>query len=122
MDYKLIPTMLQFRTIRRIVGKADFNAVNDETYADIIGKCGDFRPDGIGKHYRIPFGSLYNEGYTNLIVAGRIISAPQGDGWEVARVIPICALIGEAAGRAAAKIALNNQKISDINIEDIGIN
>lgn len=121
-DVMTLPTMPQFRTIRRIVGKTDFNAIDGETYSDSIGNCGDFRPDGIGKHYQIPFGALYNESFPNLIAAGRIISAPQGDGWEVARVIPICALTGEAAGRAAVEISVSNKKISDINIEDIKIN
>ena len=98
-----IPTMPQFRTIRRIVGKTDFNAVDGQKFEDSIGECGDFRPDGAGKHYQIPFGALYNEKFPNMFAAGRIISAPQGDGWEVARVIPVCALTGEAAGKGAAR-------------------
>ena len=65
--------MPQFRTIRRIVGKTDFNAIDGEPFTDAIGSCGDFRPGGIGKHYQIPFGSLYNEAFPNLIAAGRII-------------------------------------------------
>lgn len=104
-DVMMIPNMPQMRTIRRIVGKEDFNAIDREIYADAIGWCGDFRPFGIGKHYQIPFGSLYNEEFDNLVAAGRIISSPQGDGWEVSRVIPVCALTGEAAGKAAALCA-----------------
>ena len=103
-DIMTLPTMPQFRTIRRIIGKSDFNAVDGETFDDSIGNCGDFRPSGIGKHYQIPFGALYNEKFPNLLAAGRIISAPEGDGWEVARVIPNCALTGEAAGKAAAML------------------
>ena len=103
-DIMTVPTMPQLRTIRRIVGKCDFNAVDGETFADSIGACGDFRAENIGKHYEIPAGALYNENFPNLFAAGRIISAPKGDGWEVARVIPTCALTGEAAGRLAAHI------------------
>ncbi len=103
-DVMTIPTMPQFRTIRRIVGKTDFNAVDGQKFEDSIGECGDFRPDGAGKHYQIPFGALYNEKFPNMFAAGRIISAPQGDGWEVARVIPVCALTGEAAGKGAARL------------------
>lgn len=103
-DIMTLPTMPQFRTIRRIVGKTDFNAVDGETFEDSIGTCGDFRSENIGKHYQIPEGALYNENFPNLFAAGRIISAPKGDGWEVARVIPTCALTGEAAGRLAAHI------------------
>jgi len=109
-DVMMIPNMPQMRTIRRIVGKVDFNAIDRETYADAIGWCGDFRPFGVGRHYQIPFGSLYNEDFDNLVAAGRIISSPQGDGWEVSRVIPVCALTGEAAGKAAALCA--KKKIS----------
>ena len=103
-DIMTLPTMPQLRTIRRIVGKCDFNAIDGETFADSIGTCGDFRPENAGKHYWIPQGALYNENFPNLFAAGRIISAPQGDGWEVARVIPTCALTGEAAGKLAAHI------------------
>lgn len=102
-DVMTIPSMAQLRTIRRIVGDCDFEAIDMKKYADSIGDCGDFRPDGKGKHYQIPGGALYNSKFPNLIAAGRIISAPQGDGWEVARVIPVCALTGEAAGKLAVK-------------------
>lgn len=102
MDLMAIPGMPQLRKIRRIQGKADFCAINGEYYEDTVGSCGDFRPKGIGNHYHIPFGSLYHPDFENMIAAGRIISAPDGDGWEVARVIPVCALTGEIAGKAAA--------------------
>lgn len=101
-DVMSIPYMPQLRTIRRIVGKCDFDAIDGKQYQDSIGDCGDFRPNKKGNHYQIPYGALYNEAFDNLLTAGRIISAPQGDGWEVARVIPVCALTGEAAGKAAA--------------------
>ena len=113
-DVMTIPDMPQLRTIRRIVGKCDFNAIDGESYKDSIGDCGDFRPDGKGKHYQIPFGSLYNAQYDNLLAAGRIISAPQGDGWEVARVIPVCALTGEAAGKAAALCVKKQCSVNEV--------
>lgn len=113
-DVMMIPNMPQMRTIRRIVGKTDFNAIDGETYQDAIGWCGDFRPSGVGKHYQVPFGSLYHEGFANLVAAGRIISAPQGDGWEVSRVIPVCAQTGEAAGKAAALCAEKQVSMEEI--------
>ena len=76
--------------LRRIVGDNDFNAIDGEEYADSVGNCGDFRPEGIGKLYQIPFSAMYNSGFPNLIAAERIISVPRGNGWEVARVIPVC--------------------------------
>lgn len=101
-DILSLPTMAQLRTIRKIQGDCDFEAIDKKTYVDSIGKVGDFRPSGIGKIYEIPAGALYNSQFPNLFAAGRIISALSGDAWEVARVIPVCALTGEAAGRLAA--------------------
>lgn len=115
-DIMTLPTMPQFRTIRRIIGDTDFTAENGKKYCDSIGTCGDFRPEGIGNHYEIPYSSMYNSKFSNILVCGRIISAPQGDGWEVARVIPTCALTGEAAGKAAAAAAKNNCAVNDDKI------
>lgn len=124
-DIMALPTMPQFRTIRRIVGKTDFNAIDGERFSDSIGTSSDFRPKGIGNRYEIPAGALYNENFPNLIAAGRIISSPQGDGWEVARVIPTCALTGEAAGKMAA-VCINQSKylnqLSEADFEKIKIN
>jgi hypothetical protein len=114
-----IPTMPQFRTIRHIVGNTDFLAENGKKFEDAIGACSDFRPKGIGQHFEIPLGALWNKGCINLLAAGRIISAPQGDGWEVSRVIPVCALTGEAAGRAAAICALNEKPLTELDLSDI---
>jgi hypothetical protein len=111
-DVMNLPNMPQLRTIRRIIGDSDFEAIDGKVYADSIGNCGDYRPDGAGKHYQIPAGALYNSKFPNLIAAGRIISAPQGDGWEVARVIPVCAMTGEAAGKMAA--GLINTDVPDV--------
>ena len=118
-DIMTLPTMPQFRTIRRIVGNTDFCAIDRETFEDSIGNCGDFRPKGIGNHYQIPFGALWNKDFPNMLAAGRIISAPEGDGWEASRVIPVCALTGEAAGKAAALCVKENKLLNDVNADDI---
>ncbi len=95
-----LPEMPQFRTIRHIVGKSTFMGTEDGvTCADSIGAIGDFRVSGT--HYTIPYATLYHPSYPNILAAGRIISA-EGEGWEITRVIPGCALTGEAAGVAAA--------------------
>ena len=114
-----LPTMPQFRTVRRIVGNTNFCGIDGETFSDSIGECGDFRPKGVGQHFQIPFGALWNKECVNLLAAGRIISAPQGDGWEISRVIPVCALTGEAAGRAAALCALEGKTLADLDAKDI---
>ena len=124
-DLMMIPSMPQLRTIRRIVGNTDFRGIDREEFADSIGTCGDFRGRHIGKHYQIPFGSLWNRDFPNLIACGRIISAPSGDGWEVSRVIPVCALTGEAAGKAAALCVKDGKQLTDraqADIEKIKIN
>ncbi len=105
-DITMLPFMPQYRKIRHIVGEYDFKAIDGEKFENSIGSCGDFRSGGKGKHYHIPFTSLYNKNFSNMLAAGRIISA-SGDGWEVSRVIPVCALTGQAAGVAAA-ISVNN--------------
>lgn len=89
-------------------------------YPDAIGWVCDFRK--IGKRYQIPYSALYNEQFDNLLAAGRIISAPSGDGWEVARVIPCCTVTGQAAGAAAAIAALEDIPVNLVNTEKIGIN
>lgn len=102
-----IPTMPQLRTIRQIVGDADFNGITDETYTDSIGMVSDFRAGKEGSVYQIPKGALYNSQFKGLYAAGRIISAPTHDGWEVSRVIPVCAFTGETAGKLAV-LGANN--------------
>ncbi len=95
-----LPEMPQFRTVRHIVGKSTFEGTEDGVdHADSIGALGDFRHSGT--HYTIPYSTLYHPDFSNIITAGRIISA-DGEGWEITRVIPGCALTGEAAGVAAA--------------------
>ena len=63
--------------------------------------------------YDIPLSALYNSDFPNLLAAGRIISAPDYDDWEVARVIPTCALTGEAAGKAAVRYIKNGSFLLD---------
>ncbi|MBR2634377.1 MAG: FAD-dependent oxidoreductase [Clostridia bacterium] len=118
-DLMMLPTMPQFRTIRRICGNRDFCGIDGETFEDSIGDCGDFRKKNVGKHYQIPFGCLWNRDFPNLIACGRIVSAPEGDGWEVTRVIPVCALTGEAAGKAAALCVKENKTLREIDSEDL---
>lgn len=99
-ELMMIPTIPQYRMIRRIVGDTVFHGTEqDYVFADAIGSCGDFRRRG--RRFTIPYSALYNSRFPNLLAAGRIVSA-EGDGWEITRVIPVCALTGEAAGIAAA--------------------
>ncbi len=116
-DIMALPTMPQLRTIRRIIGETDFNAIDGQCFEDSIGCCGDFRMGKCGNRYQIPYSALYNEKVDNILACGRIISAPQGDGWEVARVIPVCALTGEAAGNAASIAVENKCSVCSVDIK-----
>lgn len=66
---------------------------------DSIGMTGDWCRRG--PVYEIPFGALHCEQIRNLLVAGRDISSSD-EVWNVVRVIPPCAVTGQAAGTAAA--------------------
>ncbi len=68
-------------------------------FSDSIGMIGDWRKRR--PVYELPFRVLYGNNITNLITAGRCISVTDMM-WDITRVIPACAITGEAAGAAAA--------------------
>jgi hypothetical protein len=102
-DYVLIPLILPtypgFRMTRRLVGKCDFVAEDRWVRDDNIGYICDWR--NRGPIYSVPFGSLCAVNTPNLLAVGRCISAA-GYSWDQSRVIPACAVTGQAAGTAAA--------------------
>ena len=65
--------------------------------------------------YQIPFRSLVPRDGVNLLAAGRCISA---DAWAVssARMIPACAMTGQAAGLAAAQCAAAGTSVAKVDI------
>ena len=95
-----IATIPQIRMTRRIVGAytMDDTEVNCD-FADSVGCFGDWRKRG--PVYKLPFSILYGNEVKNLITAGRCISVSDAM-WDITRVIPVCALTGEAAGTAAS--------------------
>jgi hypothetical protein len=109
-----LPTMPQFRVIRRIIGEYTFTGEeNGKEFYDNIGSVGDFRYRN--KQYQVPYRCLYNKEYPNLLSAGRIVSAV-GDGMEVLRVIPCCAVTGQGAGAAASIAVDTNRAVSEIDV------
>ena len=68
-------------------------------YDDSVGVFSDWRKRG--PVYELPFRTLYGKKIKNLICAGRCISVTDAM-WDITRVIPVCAVTGEAAGTAAA--------------------
>ena len=89
----------QLRMTRRIRGLAAPDADADASYADSIGVTGSWRSRG--PVYELPLGCIIADGCRNLLAAGRDISVSDRM-WDITRVIPVCAVTGEAAGAAAA--------------------
>lgn len=94
-----IPSYPQLRISRTIFGKNTLQDCPNTPINDSIGVVGDWRRSGYC--YEIPFSCMYSEGLNNVFAAGRCISA-NDEMCEISRVIPTCALTGEAAGIAAS--------------------
>ncbi len=95
-----VATIPQVRMTRRIVG--DYTLTYDEMHKhfdDSIGMVSDWRKRG--PIFEVPFGTLFNPSVRNLIMAGRCTSVDD-ELWDVMRVIPCCAVTGQAAGVAAS--------------------
>jgi len=99
----LLPSVPQFRMTRRVVGDRAVGEEDDGVWMeDCVGMTGDWRRRG--PRFCIPYGAICPARTENLLVAGRCISTTQS-GWDIMRVIPVCAVTGEAAGTAAATAA-----------------
>ena len=103
-DSEYVPTTIatipQLRMTRRIDGEYTLDSAEKHVYfEDSIGMVSDWRRRG--PVYEVPFRTLYSSKVKNLICAGRCTSVTDGM-WDIMRVIPCCAVTGEAAGLAAA--------------------
>lgn len=95
-----LATMPQIRMTRRFSGEYTLKEAEKYVhFSDSIGMVADWRKKGAV--YEIPFRCLYTSKIRNLIGAGRCISVDEGM-WDISRVIPGCAITGEAAGTAAS--------------------
>ena len=95
-----LPTIPQVRMTRKLVGEYCLDDQEMHTYFhDSIGMVSDWRERG--PIYEVPFSTLYSHTVKNLIVAGRCTSVTESM-WDIMRVIPCCAVTGQAAGTAAA--------------------
>lgn len=95
-----IATIPQIRMTRKIVGEYELSHKEMHTYfEDSIGMVSNWKKRG--PIYEVPFRTLYSRKMKNLIVAGRCTSVNETL-WDVMRVIPCCAVTGQAAGIAAA--------------------
>lgn len=95
-----IATTPQIRMTRHLVGEFTVDDSHMHRYVeDSIGMVSDWRKRG--PVYEVPFRSLYSSRIKNLITAGRCTSVTESM-WDIMRVIPCCAVTGQAAGTAAA--------------------
>ena len=108
-----VATIPQVRMTRRLVG--DYTLAYDEMhnhFDDSIGMVSDWRKRG--PIFEVPFRTLYSSAVKNLIMAGRCTSV-NDELWDVMRVIPCCAVTGQAAGVAAAM----TDDFSSINVAEL---
>ncbi len=100
MVISTIATIPQIRMTRKIVGEYTLSNTEVHKYFETsIGMVSNWKQRG--PIYEIPFETLYNKQCKNLIVAGRCTSVNETL-WDVMRVIPCCAVTGQAAGTAAS--------------------
>ena len=95
-----IATIPQLRMTRKIVGEYVLKYDEMHTgFEDSVGMVSDWIKRG--PVWEVPYRTLYSKEIKNLITAGRITSVDEKL-WNIMRVIPCCAVTGEAAGTAAA--------------------
>ncbi len=108
-----IATTPQIRMTRKIVGEYTLHDTEMHKYfEDSIGMVSDWRKRG--PIYEVPFATLYSKKVKNLITAGRCTSVTDSM-WDIMRVIPCCAVTGEAAGIAASM----TDDFSSIDIKEL---
>ena len=119
-EEKLFPTCIasipQLRMTRCIVGMTDASLDDDHKFIeDSVGIYSNWRKRGPA--YELSFGTLYGKQIKNLLSAGRCISSEELM-WDITRVIPVCAVSGEAAGTAAAMTDdVHSLKVADLQIK-----
>ncbi len=95
-----MPTLPTLRMTRRLVGAYALDLSDEHTdFPDSIGMVGNWRKRG--PVYEVPFRTLYSPVCPNLLCVGRCASSTEAM-WDILRVIPCCAVTGQAAGCAAA--------------------
>ena len=95
-----IATTPEIRMTRRLVGVYEQDIIEEfKDYPDAVGLYPSWKQ--CGPVYALPLSTLYGNDIKNLLVAGRCISVSDAM-WDITRVIPVCAVSGEAAGVAAA--------------------
>ena len=107
-----IATIPQIRMTRKIVGEYELSDKEmHKRFDDSIGMVSDWKKRG--PVYEVPYRTLYSRKVKNLICAGRCTSVNETM-WDIMRVIPCCAVTGQAAGTVAA--ITNDFPSLDVNV------
>ena len=71
-----------------------------------------------GDCYQIPYRSLVPKEYTNMLVAGRCLSA-EHEAHAAVRILPICACMGQAVGTAVALCKQTGANTHNLNVKEL---
>lgn len=114
-DICAAPSMPQLRKVCRLEGMYTLTEEDcGRHFEDSVGVTGDFLHSG--RCYELPLRILYCREYSNMITAGRTVSAA-GWTWDVVRVIPAAAATGQAAGMAAAFCVKGKTGLAELSVE-----
>lgn len=106
----IIPSFHGLRMTRRLKSEHFFSTDSEGVYFDdTIGMIGNWKTSG--ERYTISLKVIEGVANDNLYAAGRCVSADE-DGQDLTRVIPSCAVTGEAAGTIAAYQSQHGEKPS----------
>lgn len=106
-------TIPQIRMSRGLKGNYLMNIDMDRVeFTDSVGLFANWRKSG--PIYELPFSSLHGNKIKNLCSCGRAIGCEEVM-WDLVRVIPVCAVSGEACGVAASM----TDDFTNINIKEL---
>jgi hypothetical protein len=113
----VLPTIPLFRMTRRLQTEFELDESDDHRwFDDTVGMIGDWRK--AGPVFCIPYRTLTAKRVGNLLTAGRCISVTES-AWEVTRVIPACAVTGQAAGTAAVHAIRMGCRVDALNVGEL---
>lgn len=113
----IIPSFHGLRMTRRFKSEYQFSMKEKGIFHDdSIGMIGNWRKKG--ERYSLSLKIVEGVKNKNLYIAGRCVSA-DAEGQDLTRVIPSCAVTGEAAGTIAAYQAHNGEKPTVEKLQEI---
>ena len=113
----IIPTYHGLRVTRRLDTGFYFSENKHDRvwFSDAIGMIGNWKK--LSKRYAISYRCIKAVKNNNLFAAGRCVAASKS-GSDLTRVIPTCAVTGEASGTAAALIAKNGYEPDIVTLQN----